>query len=380
MNIFSNFINVASGQPLGGYADERLSISESNDLEINGLEFNDPDSGVSVEICSIDALYAGDLAEDEQGINCRRIFAASHSHFAPMLDSTKPLLGAVSHQSLVAWRSAIKNTQRTKVNSTSCTVWRADAPIPIYRRFDFPNTQLNRFLTTRAGMFPNPDQSIDRNIYMFEFSSDGRTDAVIVLHSCHPVSRSNRWHTSPDYIGALRASVRERFGDVPCLFFLGCSGDVRPNFAYKRINWLPRNRLNWRFEWPVRLESEKWADQTYANAVQNAVPWQKFDIDVNSLRLSFINMPLLHQPALQIPCVHIGESIRFEFVPFEVSHLFHLDAQKKDPMRFIVSCADNTRGYLPHPSQISAGGYEVDGSRSCMGLTDRVELKQGSLW
>ena len=66
--------------------------------------------------------------------------------------------------------------------------------------------------------------------------------------------------------------------------------------------------------------------------------------------------------------------------PFEVSHLFHLDAQKKDPMRFIVSCADHTLGYLPHPRQIAAGGYEVNGSRACMGLTDRVQLKLGALW
>lgn len=379
MEVFSSRIHIESGQPLGGYAGERLSSLENNDLELNGLAFVDPATGLRVELCSIDALYAGDLTAEES-INCRRIFAASHSHFVPMLDSTKPQLGAVSQQALGAWRNALNTTFRTGVASKSCTVWRADVPIPIYRRFDFPNNQFNRFLTSRAGMFPNPDQPIDRNIYMFEFGSAERTDAVIVLHACHPVSRSDRLRTSPDYIGALRASVRERFGNVPCLFFLGCSGDVRPNFAYKRINWLPRNRLNWRFEWPVRAESEQWADHAYANAVQNALPWQKFDIDVNSFRLSSINMPFQHQPALQVPCVHIGESIRFEFVPFEVSHLFHLDAQKKDPMRFIVSCADNTRGYLPHPSQIDAGGYEVDGSRPCMGLTDRVELKQGSLW
>lgn len=380
MQIFSSHIHIESGQPLGGYAGERLSIFESNELELNGLEFTDPVTGLRVELCSIDALYAGDLAIDKQNSNCRRILAASHSHFVPMLDSAKPLLGAVSEQALNAWRNALNNASRSKVEPTCCTVWKADVSIPIYRRFDIPDSRINRLLASRAGMFPNSNQPIDRNVYMFEFSTAGHTDAVILLHACHPVTRSDRQHISPDYIGALRASVRDRFGDVPCLFFLGCSGDVRPNFACKRINWLPRSRLNWRFEWPVSEKNEQLADYAYRKVVEVAEPWLKINLDVNSLHLSFMDIPLSYQPTLKIPCVNIGEQLRFEFVPFEMSHLFHLNAQKKNPMRFIVSCADNTLGYFPHPNQINAGGYEVDGSRFCMGLQDRVQLKQGALW
>lgn len=381
MKVFSRPIHIESGQPLGGYSGVRLSTNTSDELELNGVAFCDPATDREIELCTLDALYAGELVDDDAGINVQRIFTASHTHYAPMLDAHKPQLGSVSTQAVSAWRAALREAKRHSVEPSSCTIWRAEVPIPIYRRFDVPDSFFNRWLAGHAGMFPNPRQLIDRHVYLFEIGAPGRTDAVIALHACHPVSRADRDRTSPDYVGALRKAVRMRFGDVPCLFLLGCCGDIRPNFARKRVNWLPRNRLNWRFEWPVQPSSEQRADQAYAKAVADAQPWQTLELAPGQAwRLSSTELPLLHQPNLSITCLQLGDRIRFEFIPFEVSHLFHLAAQKKDPMRFLVSCADRTLGYLPHPSQIAAGGYEVDGSRACMGLAERVLLSTGGMW
>lgn len=228
-------------------------------------------------------------------------------------------------------------------------------------------------------MFPNPDQFIDRHVYLFEIGASGKTDAVIIFHACHPVSRSDQSGISPDYVGVLRRAVRLRFGEVPCLFFLGCSGDIRPNLACKRVGWLPRSRLNWRFERVVDKGSERSTDKYYFEAVQNAQLWRTLEIG-EGWRISSFELSLKHQSMLRIPRLHSGSQISFEFLPFEISHLFHLEAQKKNPMRFIVSCADRTIGYLPHPRQVAAGGYEVDGSRAFMGLANRVLLNSGSLW
>lgn len=381
MQAFSQHIHIERGEPLAGYAGERLSIAASDELELNGLLFSDVSTGRTVELCTLDALYAGDLVDDVPAHGAVRIFAASHTHYAPMLDAHKPMLGAVSLQALEAWRVALRDAARCNIDPTLCTIWRAEVQVPIYRRFDMPDNGFNRWLAGRAGMFPNAYQLIDRNLYLFELGARGRTDAVIAMHACHPVSRADTRRTSPDYIGALRRGVRERFGDVPCLFLLGCSGDIRPNFAHKRVAWLPRSRFNWRFEWPVRPDSELRADQAYIEAVSNATAWKRIDMPTGlTWRLTYKAIHLVHQPVLQIPCLQLGEHLRFEFVPFEVSHLFHLEAQNKDPMRFIVSCADRTLGYMPHPSQIAAGGYEVDGSLECMGLDHRVLLQQGYLW
>lgn len=380
MRVFSSSIHVEARQPLGGFTSERLSAAPSNQLELNGLSFDDTASGTRIELCTLDALYAGELVDADSTPSCRRIFAASHTHFAPMLDASKPRLGLVSDQALNAWRVALRTAPWRVVSPSRCMIWRAEMPLSIYRRFDVPDTRCNRWLSAHAGMFPNPHQPIDRNLYLFELGDSGRTDAVLALHACHPVSRADPNRISADYVGALRRAVRARFGEVPCLFLLGCCGDVRPNLACKRVGWLPRTRFNWRFERSAHPESEQRIDAAYSRAVAEALPWRTIKLTSGGLRLESKELELVHQPSLRIPSICFGESLRFEFLPFEVSHRFHLDAQEKDPMRFIVSCADRTLGYLPHPSQIRARGYEVDGSRAYVGLAERVLLKSGGLW
>ena len=68
--------------------------------------------------------------------------------------------------------------------------------------------------------------------------------------------------------------------------------------------------------------------------------------------------------------------IEFHFFPFEMSHLYHLDWECGGVGKFIVSCTNNTLGYLSHPSQHRAGGYEVDGSLSYMGQREKLQLKE----
>ena len=81
------------------------------------------------------------------------------------------------------------------------------------------------------------------------------------------------------------------------------------------------------------------------------------------------------QGDIEYPVIRFGEAYRFDFLPFELSHLFHLRERKHNNSRFLVSCCDDTIGYLPHPSQLPFGGYEVDGSRKYMNLEDRVEIQ-----
>lgn len=380
MHVFSETLNLPAGMPMGGYAGKRLSSFECNDLEVNGWSFTDAETGCETELCSIDALYAGDLVNAVSRDHRRRLFAASHTHYAPMLDGGKPQLGELAREAVNLYAQAINSAPRIQVIPDVCRIYRTDVAVPVYRRFDVPDTTLNRLLTSRAGMYPNAVQGIDRQLYIFEFSSNNRTLFTFLYHACHPVSRHDRMRLSADYVGAARQAVRERFGEVPCLFLLGCAGDIRPNLACKRVAWLPHSRFNWRFERCPSVANEVAVDCAYVDAVRKAPLWQSMPIDVRSLRAEHHPLKLRTQGNIDIPCLIIGDCLRFEFVPFEVSHFFHLTAQQKDPMRFIVSCANHTYGYLPHPKQLSSGGYEVDGSRTCMGLEQRVELKESTSW
>jgi hypothetical protein len=374
LKAFSQKMQLGAGQPLGGYGGGRVSNSTVEELEINGFSFIDNTNNHIYEVISVDALYPGELANSGLASNLHRVVTASHTHYAPMLDSEKPILGVLSEDAVEAWIASMHTVSRKSFEPTYCKIWRAEVRVPVYRRFDVPDGLVNRALTRWCGMYPNDEQKIDKNLYLFELGGTDQTSAVIAYHACHPVSRADRNKISADYVSSIRNAVRRRFGNVPCLFFLGCCGDIRPNLARKRVNFLPRNRLNWRFQWPASGEDEQWVDREYANAVVDATLWKKIDITSHSLKLLRGSISLKSQPNLDVAYLKFGEKLRFDFIPLEVSHLFHLETQRDDEMRFIVSCADRTIGYLPHPSQLSAGGYEVDGSRQCMGLSERVEL------
>jgi hypothetical protein len=228
-------------------------------------------------------------------------------------------------------------------------------------------------------MYPNEKLIIDRGLYLFEFSLKNKTQFVIVYHACHPVSRKDPNLLSSDYVGQIRKAVRERFKVETCLFLLGCAGDIRPNFSKKRISWLPRSRLNVRFEYGSRA-NELEVDRSYQESVHRAKQVESIQLINNSVRVDKISLSFLAQGNVDIPRLTIGKRLSFEFIPFEVSHLFHMEAQQKNKMRFIVSCSNDTLGYLPHHTQIISGGYEVDGSRKYMGLRERVELTNSCLW
>lgn len=376
MYIYSSQIVVPAGARLAGFAD-RVDTRTTADgvLEVHGLGFDGAGAKAQWELCAIDALYAGTLAANSETDTCSRVLAASHTHYAPMLDSAKPKLGVYSEQAAIAFAESIRTATRTSVHPDRCVLMRSDVPVPIYRRFDFPRTVANRVLTRFAGSYPNDDHPVDRGLYLLAFMRGDATVAVIAYHACHPTTRHGRQTASADYIDAIRQGVRQRFGISHCVFLLGCSGDLRPNLTMKRVSWLPRNRLNWRFKSQPSPEDQDAVDTLYRQAVFDATPiddfsWADSNVTATVRRIEITGLGLVDQPQLRF-----GSRICFSFMPFEVSHRYHLDVLKPGgyPRNLIVSCAGHTLGYLPHPDQVQFQGYEVDGSRPYMDLRHRVQ-------
>lgn len=380
MHVFSRKIEIPAGSMLGGYADRMHVVStRAAQLEVHGIGGGD---GVGWEICSVDALYAGVLAESNGVAGIRRVFAASHTHFAPMLDAEKPDIGIFSQAAANDFLVGIERAPRIAVAPDTCTIFSGEVQIPVYRRFDFPATRLNGFLTRHAGFFPNEKHPVDRSVKIFLFSRDKVPLFAFVYHACHPVTRADAREISADYVQALRGAVVERFGVTACLFFLGCAADIRPNLGRKRSRWLPKNRLNWRFKYPPTEQDQAEIDMQYRNAVNGAQPVESFPVKPESFELQEKKIEVHGGGMVQVPQLLVGEKLLFSFLPFEVSHRYHLETQADpaSPRRFIVSCADNTQGYLPHSSQIAFGGYEVDSSRVSMKLDQRVQMNGGDLW
>ena len=90
MEVFSKTLKLRADLEMGGYAQVRRSKSFNDQLEVNGWSFMDEIKNIKFELCAIDALYAGDLTRVNPSENSNRFFLASHTHYAPMIDSNKP--------------------------------------------------------------------------------------------------------------------------------------------------------------------------------------------------------------------------------------------------------------------------------------------------
>jgi len=379
MKLFSSKVYLKAGLPLGGNDPGRLSVGASDQLEINGFEFIDQND-MQYQLCSVDTLYAGRLVKDFTAGSIKCIFTASHTHYAPMLDDTKPKIGRFSEEALKSYVDSISQATRLGIMPNICRMHRAEVDVPVYRRFDHPLNWFNSFLTRYGGLYPNHDLAIDKNIYIFEFLADDKSLFVMVHHACHPVSRGVSDEISSDYVGVLRKAIRNRFNVDTVIFLLGCAGDVRPNITRKRISWLPKSRVNWRFDPNPSASQRDAIDSKYIQAVKDATEYDNFLLNSHPINVVEDELVLKDGRNIKISKIKIGDKLRFTFLPFEVSHLFSKELQKIDINHFIVSCSGNTLGYLSHPTQYINGGYEVEGSLKYMGLKERIEIARGNLF
>lgn len=375
MQMFSSKVKVVPGEPLGGGDPDRFSKGTGHSLEINGITLTST-NGDEYRLCSVDALYAGRLVDAFKLDVQKHIFAASHTHYAPMLDDSKPEIGGFSQSGYDGYVHAIRHAEKRETQPRRCRFYRAEVDVPVYRRFDYPDNFMNRVLTSRFGFYPNEAREIDRNIYLYEFGDEVTADFVVVYHACHPVTQGIGCELSPDYVGAIREAVRARFDVETVIFLQGCAGDVRPNIAKKRIAWLPRFRLNWKFNWVPSASTVAIINEKYASAVGSANKYREIMLVERSFEVQECQLALMDGRQVSSFRISLANEIEFIFLPFEVSHLYHLDMINAGSSKFIVSCTNDTGGYLSHPSQHRAGGYEVNGSLQFMGQSEKFELKE----
>lgn len=356
--------------PVAGNGVGYQGKSQYDELEMNGFSWSDDCENIT--IASIDSLYAGDLWRE---LNYEVDFLASHTHFAPMLDSKKPNLGEFSNLAVKKWKNAFKKRELLSHEIDSIYYFTTNVNIPIYRRFDNKGNILGLFANRYVGMFPNFKEPIDNATNIFLFCEQTKPKFCLVWHCCHPVSRRERNIYSADYISIIRKSIRKRFGEMPVIFANGPSGDIRPCLLKKRFNNLPDWYLNRKFTEP-NYSDELYVDKAHEEAIESLKFRGKFSNIIPKVKKSLLRV--IGYKEIEVKTIFFGEQIGLCLLPFEVSHRYNNIAQKKGV--FIASCSNDVLGYLPHETQLNYGGYEVDKSREIMGLAKRIFVRDDDLY
>lgn len=403
-SVAAGSIDITPERPvaLAGYVD-RLGPSAGirDPLELNGLLLRAENRAVA--ILTADLLFVSEALKDEvlaavrHAIPLERaslLFAASHTHTAPAVDSSKPGLGASDpdYVALVARRSADLVRRLAAADPMPCSLmYRSGvAHHAINRRrrgWRLSTAGLPERAVLRA---PNPAGPCDETIHLLTFS-DARQRPLAVLwsYACHPVGFPAKAQVSADYPGTVRAALRAALGaELPVLFLQGFAGDIRPRelapptTLARRLATLIIGPLFTPF---TEAQYAAWATSLAERVVDVARsrPGVRQPIAPTAiagrLALTELMRGAPEGRALTVQELGIGPGLRITAISAEpVADYGPLVRARAHGVVLPVGYIDTVFGYLPSTRMLGERGYEDGGFMEAFGLTGsfRPELER----
>ncbi len=350
-------------------------------LEMNAALFAESDNGML--LISVDSLYAGRELKDhlqkealaQLGVPASQVLVfASHTHFAPSLDRTKPRLGEISsdYLEMVCERAtrlvkalAAQKPRRIAIRSASTITDRA-----VNRRCYWPYPVLTRSGPKLGSVVlgPSPDGYCENLVHSLWVHGDDETLlATIWNYACHPVCFPGTQIVSSEYPGVVRTAIRQEVGEnMPVLFLQGFSGDIRPRAAAARkgaLTFLQTLIIGPRFGSFSNEEWKHWSDGIADAVLRGREDAQ--DTDINGINAKMSTFPVREifsgtaiPDQIEFHGLSLGPDLRFLTVSAEpVAELGPLVAENT----ILVGYEGDVFGYLPTDAMISEGGYEGGG-------------------
>lgn len=377
--------------PMGGHSGHRPTRHVEGRLEANIVALGE--GAEVVVLISLDTLFAGawvtaaavSACMERFGIGAERVLVlASHTHSAPMLDASKPLLGLVDPEEVCRWADgvsrAILGVETTRAGAVRAGWGRSD--LSVNRRLPWNLPTVTRLLgktESKVYLCDNPAGPRDPRIRTCVWlSPDEKPLAAFWSFACHPVSFPETDTASPDFVGVVREALRQRLGsELPVIFGPGCMGDVRPRslrpwkipariaqLAMYGPTPLPFDRTEWG-SWAARLAGQ-------VTSIDEAAETRPIDVwptaspmvrqAMSTLFDGFCPTAELHGKSIVAP--GLGRVIALSCEP--VTAIAGLVAETDDNL--VLGYEGDVFGYLPTESMISEGGYESRGFMSHFGL------------
>jgi hypothetical protein len=362
-------------------------------LEANAVLLGD--GRTRVLFVAADLLYFGaELTAFLEGVAARWglppdaiILSASHTHYAPVTERAKPLLGRYD----VAYNDALYHklaglveqvcTMQAKPVSILSSRARTSLNVNRRRRWFLPTlTRGGLGLPPLIAMAPAPDKARDDFIDVLQFvDADGALQAMAWKFACHPASYPSLNSVLPEFPGIAREEVR-RHGhpNLPVVFWQGFAGDVTPN-VQGRMSL--RDRVHALRGGPslVPLDMAQWTGwcNDVAAALQATVQ-EPAELLHGALTVSGTGVPLhrlldeavnpeIHDKQMRIHRVGFGEDFSLLFFGAEVCSPY-LEMLGAGPRTICVGYVGEVFGYLPSDTQVREGGYEGGGYMRKMSL------------
>jgi hypothetical protein len=323
---------------------------------------------------------------------------ASHTHTAPATDQACERLGIPDtgfvNDAAAAAEDLVRQIQQQQPAEVSFEVFQGKLTHSVSRRRFWPFPTFGRmygFRLTSIAFAPNPSAPKDeRATVALLRTSNGEIVGLIWHYTCHPTAVVPVDVVSADYPGMVRRALRERFGEIPCVFAQGFCGDIRPNIrtTARRSGWRERRRKLIRliasgplFAPPSAEEWTQWSRSLAAGAcdIAQGKPVKTFSpasLQTGSARIALGEFFTGSTPdkMLAAQVVRIGEELEIVALSAEPSVEWQRALDEAVPVpsgriRLYAGYLGALFGYLPTAAQIPQGGYEVEGFQPLFGLS-----------
>jgi hypothetical protein len=400
------------GRPvrLAGYAGRHAPTAKVSDpIEISALLLEC--DGRRCLLLSFDLMMVGSELERLilsrlAGLGFRAdevLLLASHTHTAPATDQACVQVGVPDAQFIGdaanAVEALVRRVQREPAAEVSIDIFRGRLNHAINRRRYWPYPTFGRtygFKLHSVVFSPNPSgpKDEDATVIVLRKIGDGKPLAALWHYACHPTAVVPTDVISADYPGAVRAMLRARFGEIPCLFAQGFCGDLRPNVVpsprklgvKEHLARIVRVAASGNlFPNVTAADWIAWS-RSLAAAVGNIVEGSPVTaFSPHSLGLGSASMPIdrfftgsIPDKELTARIVEIGDALEIVALSAEVTVEWQriLDSvvpRAPQRMRLYTGYLGAVYGYLPTAAQVREGGYEVQGFQPLFGMSGRFE-------
>lgn len=374
-----------SGIVLGGNAGGRVSRGVDSDLEVNVLCL--ADGGALAVLVSLDALYVtADLRASvlrgvaPLGVQDADLFlCASHTHYAPALDVSKPLLGRPNqtYQEYVARQTiaCIEDCLHSMASEVRVSLTRSHLNIGVNRRLKRRlKLSKNGLTVNKMVMAPNPEGTTDPVVDLVQVVSGEEVLACIWAASCHPTGLPDPHYVSADWPGRVRDGLRTALSveSLPVLFLQGFSGDVRPPSGHGRTDLLGRLRrvIQGAAFLPMSWEEYSSWSESVTSQVVGLLETRAISTASSGLERVRTTVPATNflssgggdLPPVSFHRIRIGTlEVVGASAELVSSYAPALRDLASDAQVIPVGCIDHVIGYWPTKQMMTEGGYEVAG-------------------
>jgi hypothetical protein len=331
------------------------------------------------------------------------VLLASHTHNSPATDHACARLGEPEVEFVAdvaeAAESLVLEVQRQAPSEVGLEIFqgRLDHSINRRRYWPFPTIgRMHGFQLTSVTFSPNPSGPRDERatVILLRVTGGGQPLAMIWHYTCHPTAVIPDNVISADFPGVVRLALRQRFGEIPCLFVQGFCGNIRPNIAAAPQRTSLRERVGRMIRIVAfgnlfpNLSAGDWTrwSRSLAGGVRSIAQGEPaMTFSPAHLRTGSASIPLgdffhgsIPDKRLAAQVVGIGEELEIVAVSAEPSVEWESILDQAVParsgrIRLYAGYLGALFGYLPTATQVPEGGYEVEGFQPFFGLSGHFD-------